>query len=342
MKDIDFVLPWVDPSDTVWQGKRSKYNGKYKAVSNSDARFRDFDTLRYVFRSIETNCPWYRKIHLITEGHVPNWLDINNERINIVKHDEIYNINQHLPTFNSSSIEMNLPFIKGVSEKFIYLNDDMIFFNKLESGRFFKNNIPVDFLETSLIKRGKLFKFLRGESIWVESLNNNLRLINESNPASKIKNEILFHKTYGIKANVKNFISKYILRQVLWVEHWHHPQPYLKSTLGKVVTEFKDEMMKSSSNKFRQSNDLTHYIYRYWHLFRGDFIPYNYNDAYIKNIITKEDASLAINFLSGNGHIKFVCLNDDEKMHDEDKDIIYELINNFLSEKFPAKSSFEI
>jgi len=127
---IDFVLPWVDNQDPEWQKSRQQYAENQSLLdANSSARFRDSGTLKYVLRSIEKNCPWYNKIYLITCGHHPEWLDINSPKIELVKHSDIYDNKEHLPVFNSSSIEMSLPNIKGLSEHFVYLNDDTIIFS---------------------------------------------------------------------------------------------------------------------------------------------------------------------------------------------------------------------
>ncbi|EJD6379134.1 Stealth CR1 domain-containing protein, partial [Providencia rettgeri] len=80
---IDFVLPWVDPNDTRWQKNKQAYSNQpgLKDENNSVHRFRDLETLKYVLRSIEFNCPWYNKIYLITEGHIPEWLNLDSEKI---------------------------------------------------------------------------------------------------------------------------------------------------------------------------------------------------------------------------------------------------------------------
>ena len=45
--------------------------------------------------------------------------------IKIIHHNEIFSNLSHLPTFSSSSIEMNLHRIPGLSSNFIYFNDDI-------------------------------------------------------------------------------------------------------------------------------------------------------------------------------------------------------------------------
>lgn len=341
MEKIDFVLPWVDPTDDEWKKKRQSFKSNYSVISNSDSRFRDFDTLKFVFRSIEKNCPWFNKIYLITEGHQPKWLKSDNPKISVISHQELYFKSEHLPVFNSSSIEMNLPNIKGLSDNFIYLNDDMIFYNSVEQQRFFKQGKAVDFISTSIIKRGKIFEMFRGRSIWISSLNNNLKLINENYKTAHLSDQKLFDKTYAKLDKLNNFISKYVLKKLLWIGHWHHPQPYVKITLEKVYSLYAKEMELSSSNRFRASNDLTHYLYRYWHLVNGEFIPEKHYDGYIKNIKTLKDVDQIINDLTGNSKIKFLCLNDHEDMVLSQQEAIFNKIQLFLEHQFPEKSSFE-
>ncbi|XP_014676988.1 PREDICTED: N-acetylglucosamine-1-phosphotransferase subunits alpha/beta-like [Priapulus caudatus] len=83
--------------------------------------------LRYSLRSLQTHAPWVRHIYIVTNGQIPYWLNLDNPRITIVTHEEIYPNASHLPTFSSSSIESNIHRIPGLSAKFIYMNDDVMF-----------------------------------------------------------------------------------------------------------------------------------------------------------------------------------------------------------------------
>ena len=64
MEQIDFVIPWVDGSDPAWQRERARFDPR-AASSNgtNDARFRDWDLLRYWFRGVETYAPWASSWH---------------------------------------------------------------------------------------------------------------------------------------------------------------------------------------------------------------------------------------------------------------------------------------
>lgn len=91
----------------------------------SHNRFRDSEELRYSLRSLEKYAPWIRKIFLVTDNQVPYWLNLENSRIQIVPHTEIFPNKSHLPVFSSPAIESHIHRIKGLSKKFIYFNDDV-------------------------------------------------------------------------------------------------------------------------------------------------------------------------------------------------------------------------
>ena len=70
----------------------------------------------------------------------PSWLNVANEKIVVVKHEDFIP-KEYLPTFNSHTIELNLHRIKGLSEYFIYFNDDTFILDKLQEKDFFKNGL---------------------------------------------------------------------------------------------------------------------------------------------------------------------------------------------------------
>jgi len=143
---IDIVYTWVNGSDPILLKavndlKKSKRDPsipecKDKQVPEKDhcykddntaSRFVDNQELRYSLRSIESFAPWVRHVYIITNGQVPNWLDLSNPKVSIVTHEEIFVNKSHLPTFSSPSIETHIHRIPGLSKKFIYLNDDVMF-----------------------------------------------------------------------------------------------------------------------------------------------------------------------------------------------------------------------
>ncbi|XP_072340883.1 N-acetylglucosamine-1-phosphotransferase subunits alpha/beta isoform X1 [Scyliorhinus torazame] len=93
----------------------------------SASRFEDNEELRYSLRSVERYAPWIRHVFIVTNGQIPSWLNLDNPRVTIVTHQEIFRNASHLPTFSSPAIETHLHRIPGLSQKFIYLNDDVMF-----------------------------------------------------------------------------------------------------------------------------------------------------------------------------------------------------------------------
>ena len=139
---IDFVILWVDGSDPRWL-KQKNEQLKLQGANLPENRYRDYGTLMYLFRGIEKYASWVNKVYFITWGHIPDWMDINNEKLVIVKHEEFIP-KEYLPTFNSNVIEMNLHRIENLSENFVLFNDDLFILNELLPTDFFENDLPKD------------------------------------------------------------------------------------------------------------------------------------------------------------------------------------------------------
>ena len=125
---IDFVLPYVNNYDPIWQTNYKKYciasGNKNRLDAISGERYRDFGWLVYLFRGIDKYMPFIRKVYFIVSNieQVPTWID--QEKVQVVLHKDFIP-EQYLPTYNSTTIEMFIPDIKGLSEHFIYGNDDI-------------------------------------------------------------------------------------------------------------------------------------------------------------------------------------------------------------------------
>lgn len=127
---IDLVYTWVDGDDPIWRTRRDRALGGAADLSidgPTPERYRSFDELRYSLRSVWEHVPYYRRIFLVTDRQVPTWLDVDDPRITIVDHAEIFSDLSALPTFNSHAIESQLHHIEGLSDHYLYLNDDVFF-----------------------------------------------------------------------------------------------------------------------------------------------------------------------------------------------------------------------
>ena len=109
----------------VWPPWEKYMIGQLSIQDVGAHRFADNEELRYSLRSLYQFAPWVRNIYILTNGQIPNWLNVQHERIKIVTHSEVFRNKSHLPTFSSPSIESNMHNIPGISEHFLYFNDDV-------------------------------------------------------------------------------------------------------------------------------------------------------------------------------------------------------------------------
>jgi len=125
---IDVVYTWVDDRFPGYAELLRQYaQGGHDLNPN---RTRDnLDLLKYSLRSLRRYAPWVGQIYLLTcRPQVPEWLDPQAPGLTIVHHDQIVE-QRHLPTFNSFAINSHLHLIEGLADRFLYIEDDMMFGN---------------------------------------------------------------------------------------------------------------------------------------------------------------------------------------------------------------------
>jgi hypothetical protein len=123
---IDVVYTWVDDQ---WPGYRELLSQYAEVKRDSDpSRTRDnLETLRFSLRSLQRYAPWVNRVFLLTcRPQVPSWLNTAHPSLTVVHHDQVMHPDL-LPTFNSFAITSHLHRIPGLSPRFIYLEDDMLF-----------------------------------------------------------------------------------------------------------------------------------------------------------------------------------------------------------------------
>ena len=329
--DIDFVITWVDMNDPNWQAKFSKYSNNKNNTKNgvSEARFRDNGFLKYWFRGVDKFAPWVRKIHFITDGQKPEWLDENNPKINLVYHEDFIPL-QFLPTYNSVVIERYLHKIPGLIEHFVYFNDDFYIIDNVKKERFFQNGLPCDIA---------VFDYNPSWSQWYRRIKNNIRIINRhfnKKEVMALHHDKWFNKSYGIKARwnyILNFYGKFITLRAP-----HNAQPYLKTTFNDVWTATEKELTETSSNRFRSLSDYTPELFRTWQICQGNFIPYNtYNDTKMFPLMIRPRQAVKVIYRQS---YALICLNDN--VHIRNYDLVINNIKNAFQYILPEKSSFEI
>ena len=122
----DYPDSWADP--VVPNETDDSTPAPTPDEAQSESRYRDTGELRYSLRSLEKYAPWVRHIYLVTDDQIPYWLNMDSDRITVISHREIFGrrFRQYLPVFSSPAIETMLHKIRGLSNRFIYFNDDVL------------------------------------------------------------------------------------------------------------------------------------------------------------------------------------------------------------------------
>ncbi|MEZ4484954.1 MAG: Stealth CR1 domain-containing protein [Syntrophotaleaceae bacterium] len=296
--DIDVVLLWVDGDDPAWRQEFSRYV-TLEEGDKSEARFRDWDNLQYMFRSFENCTPWVRKIHFVTWGHVPAWLNVGHPKLNIVNHRDILS-KHNLPVFNSRAIECNIHRINGLADKFIYFNDDMFVLRKLRPEYFFIKERPRDLFALNIIST----------DITAHMKINNIKILNKHFNKKKVMFDN-FAKWFSFRNGIE-FIKSILLLpwpQFTGLYSHHLPQPFLKSTFEKVWSLEKEILELTSSSRFKKSSDVNQFLFKWWQILEGGFVPKSYSRAKKISLWTKEDVKEAAGLIYNN-KLEVICLND--------------------------------
>lgn len=329
---IDFVITWVDESDPKWRKDFKDYSAiESRTVDKSPARFRDWGTLQYWFRGVEKFAPWVNKIFFVTYGHLPKWLNTDNPKLVIVKHEDFIP-QEYLPTFNSNVIEFFFHKIEGLSERFVYFNDDMFLLNNVSPERFFKDGLPCDkAVIASLERHNGMF----GCSVFLANYIVNLHI----KKREAIRNNFFkWHSPIYIRTALHNLLFYRYSRFPGFYSH-HLPQGYLKQTYNNVWNECENDIKRNFINKFRSYGDVAPWLLRFWQLASGNFVPYDVNKDGKCYYLNDRNVLTCIDSIR-NQTYKLICINDNEgvnKMEEYQK-----LIIDAFDVILPEKCSFEI
>ncbi len=241
---IDIVYLWVDGSDKKWRKAKDIWYKKVFSKKATDQHyFRDNGEFLYSLRSVAKYANWVNHIYIITGfNQKPKWLNTKNPRITIVPHEQIIPKNA-LPTFNSNSIDMCIPNIPGLSEKFILMNDDT-FFNKHLSPSFF-----FDRHGHTRVRFGIYNKHPKDINHWLAESDEYTQTLIRS---AKILEDV-FGKTF------------YFCRPS------HGIDPYLKSSWIECanIPTIKKQIQKQIKNKFRTATEIQRWTFNLYDYISG-------------------------------------------------------------------------
>ena len=331
--DIDFVVLWVDGSDPEWQAEKAKYQGKTVNDGNAVNRFRDWGLMPYWFRAVEKFCPWVRKIHFVTCGHVPEWLNLEHPKLNHVKHRD-YIPEQYLPTFNANTIEMNIHRIPDLAEHFVFFNDDMFVLRPMAQTAFFWDGLPCTY-------GGEVPAAFTGTAgIWQHLIVNDLRVIN--NHFSKMEQvkqhgRKYIHKSYRWQDNIRTKAVQVLFPEFfLGFKNLHAPAAFRKQTFAELWQKEPELLDQTSAHRFRTEEDVNQWLALWWQVAAGSFAPYM-TDNLVGNV---EDSTVSMlcRAITGQQH-DMICINDPSA------DVNFEALSRQLKTAFetilPDKCGFE-
>lgn len=325
---IDFVIIWVDGGDRQWLEEKNRYSPDEKKFNINNVRYRDWNTLHYWFRSVEAYAPWVRKIHFVTCGQVPEWLNREHPKLHLVSHRD-YMPGEYLPTFSANPIELNLWRIEGLSERFVFFNDDTFLTAPMTEDDFFHDGLP------------RCCAVLNPPTANIHGIGpiimNDLGVIAEHfDFMTQFKKSWKKWLTpaYGTKL-LRTFLLLPWRRYVGFLD-LHLPLPLLKSTMEEVWQAEGELLDKVSKNRFRSDSDLNQWVMNYWQIAKGTFYPMPTSVGRMFDVSRDMDrVTQAIRSRS----MKMLCANDSENVTD------FESLQRQLTEAFeavlPEKSSFE-
>lgn len=335
--DIDFVVPWLDCNDPKWQKDYATYSPHTK-LGKEDVRFRDHDIFRYWFRAVEKYAPWVHKVYLITNGKFPDWINQESSKLVLVKHAD-YIPEEYLPTFNSGVIEIFLHRIKGLSEHFVYFNDDFFLNAPIKPEYYFKNGLPCDNNKESYFnvpiytpkdRFGICISMLRSIGL-INSHFNRWQTVQQS-PM----------RWFGPHLGVKGIILSCLLaKQRLFIgfTNYHIEQAFLKSTFIKLWLEEK-EFLSNSCTRFRTDDSIYQYLYRYWQFASNNFYPMKRSRAFF--FLNNREVIRELEKTMMNKKCSSICINDSAFCSEEDYEYLKATLPVLFKKKFPDKSSFEL
>lgn len=332
----DIVITWVDGADPDWLEEKKKYMKAEGLKGGSDSRaerYRDWDSLRFWFRGVEKFAPWVRRIFFVTWGHTPSWLNTSHPRLTIVKHRDFIP-EEYLPTYNSVAIELNFHRIKGLSENFIYFNDDVFLIAPVRPDRFFRNGKPCDMLALQPVVANPKNPVM--SHIYQ---NNALVLAAHFDKYENMRKQpwAYFRPGYPPRNLVYNLLETTFPKFTGF--YTAHSAASLCVRTYKTLWEQEYDLLdRTCKNRFRSVDDVNQYLMQDWQKLSGDFVPRNVNRRFSYFEVSDDNRKLLETIRDQKADI--ICVNDANIKINVEK--AKAEINQAFCRLLPKKSSFEI
>jgi hypothetical protein len=310
---VDIVYTWVDGDDPVWKQRKQAAEGSLDFESINEtatipSRFTSRDELKYSLRSVEAYASWVNHVYIVTDGQTPAWLNTEHPKITVVDHREIFTDTDALPVFNSHAIESQLHHIPGLSESYLYLNDDILFLRPTDPSLFFTGS-----------GLSKFFPSMAPLDI---------------DPPSVRDLPVLS----AAKRN-REFLARQFGRSVT-NKFKHTPHPQLRSVLMEMEAAHPSDFLEVGRSRFRHPDDLSipSALYHYYAYATRRATPGTIRYGYMD--IARDDAELYLLRLLRRRDLDVLCLNDTNTA-DANQERLDAMLGTFLEKRFPVPSSYE-
>lgn len=320
---IDAVLTWVDGEDPALRKLRNNYlTHRQEDLFNDLAgpqRFIQEGEIRYAIASILRFAPFVKRIFIVTQGQTPplddflaqNFSD-NKVPIIIVHQNDLFkDYEEYLPLFNSIAIETMLWRIPGLSEEFIYMNDDFFFAAPARYEDLFENGKVVLYSK-------------RFPNIWAQFL----RVVRRKRKDGK--------RRFTYKDSLMN------AAKVAGIRHYYHlphePHPLLKSLFEDFYQTHPKAILQNIRHRFRDNEQYNVQSLGYCLAYKTGklihkspkgltikFQPKQKNKKYIAKKLQK---------IAKMPNLRYACMNDLRNATPQEKDLFWAWMEKLLHVKF--------
>lgn len=249
---IDVVIAWVDGNDPEHRKRREHYADtpvKFDDI-NGETRYANVGEIAYCIASLNRFAPFIRRIFVVTDNQNPGISPEHDGKsltadgkyplseyitenfttpipMEVVDHRTIFKgYGEYLPTFNCNSIETMFCRIPGLSEQFVYFNDDVLLLREACPETFFEGNKAVAYGYWHLH--------------WTASL---LRILRMKRHGHK---EVTFRDIILNSADLIGLKGKFFRLA-------HTPHPLLKSVLCDYFDSHPEAVIRNIRDKFRSA-----------------------------------------------------------------------------------------
>lgn len=327
---IDFVVSWVNSDDPDWKRRRNaarRASGLSYDSGASDVRHRDWGLFRYWFRAVERYCPWVNKIHVVHAGAPPVWLDTTNPRLNLLTDASL--LDHDVDVFNSHAIESRLHKIPGLTEKFVYFNDDFYIGRELEPDFFFPGGLPYGVNVPTILADG---------DDRAHAMLNASGLINRHFTRREYWRQVARKSVRPASGTMLIRLPLFLASSVIPpVTDPHVGMPFLRSIVEEAFSAEPVPIAAASRAVFRSAVDVAPLYYAsMWHFAKGAYTARSKKalGSYFSVASDLEKITSAIR----SGRLPQFCVNDAAI---EDMDVRQEALATAFQERFPHASSFE-